>query len=334
MSLPSWLHKELARSTPLHLYAHLLLCRPASLGLNVHPQSSSPHKYAESLRAQGLDASVSTIAPHGVVLHSRPRDVSRLPGLREGYVHVQDVVQQSGVSWLAPLRHQGGGRLLDACAAPGGKTRAFLCHREHRFSRVLALERSPAKAEELREAFSSDGRLTVVCADAADASSWWDGEMFDAIIADVPCSATGIMRSRPEVKVHQVRAQHLTTSPTSAQLRGECNSHTTTPTRYQTAQSVRHLRKAQLAILRSVWPLLRPRGQLLYTTCSLLPIENDDLLRTFVADDHVRASFITPHIPTDSDEEHLIRKHGVTFLPTLAHEGGFAALLQKHGDSD
>ena len=211
LSLPGWLHNELASSTPVKKYARLLLERPDFLGLCVDPAVGSPAEYVEKLRAEGITASVSGLAPHAVVVHHRPRDVASLPGVRDGSVHVQDPSQQWACS-LLDLPSSDGARVLDACAAPGGKTRALLRSHHHADLQLIAVERSKSKCNRLQEAFAADDRITVRCGDAAEPASWWDGEPFDAILADVPCSATGILRSRPEVKAHQVSSPHRPTS--------------------------------------------------------------------------------------------------------------------------
>jgi len=298
LSLPNWLHRELTRSTPLQRYGHRLLERPDFLGLNVDPSTGTREDYVAKLGTLGFEASLSALAPHGVVVHSRPRDVASLPGVLEGSVHVQDPAQQWSCSMLAPLT--AGGRLLDACAAPGGKTRAFLRYRSHTAARVVALERSEYKCGRMHALFAADARIRVCCGDATDPDSWWDGEPFEAIIADVPCSATAIMRSRPEVKVHQ------------------------------TAETVASLQRTQLAILRALWPLLQDGGQLLYTTCSLLSCENEDVVEEFMLGTGVCASVIQPKLPPAIDrEDYCMRGHGVTIFPSKWHQGSFAALLRK-----
>ena len=233
------------------------------------------------------------------MVHGRPRDVAALPGVRDGSVHVQDPAQQWACSLLRRLGGEGA-RVLDACAAPGGKTRALLRPRRHAGLHVVAVERAEAKCDRLREAFAADERVLVRCGDAAEPAGWWDGEPFAAIIADVPCSATGIMRSRPEVKLHQ------------------------------NPESVAALQQTQLRILRALWPLLAEGGELLYTTCSLLARENDDVIDLFVRGSGVRASVVKPRPPpAEYSSDHCVGEHGVTLLPSQWHQGCFAALVRK-----
>ena len=266
-----------------------------TLGLNVDPARASPAEYVEQLATCGIDASVSNLSPHGVLVHSRPRDVGILPGISEGVVAVQDPAQQWALGSLSALPARA--RILDSCAAPGGKTRAVLHHQPS--ANVISLERSPSKVAKLRKRFEADLRVEVLEGDARKPAEWWNGVRFGAILLDAPCSATGIMRTRPEVKVHQTPA------------------------------SVNSLRATQFEMLRSLWPLLRDGGELLYTTCSLLSAENEDVIAKFVKQEkEAKMVKITPPLATDG-KEYLSRKHGVLFLPSRWHQGGFSALLRK-----
>ncbi|KAL3905207.1 MAG: hypothetical protein SGPRY_010995 [Prymnesium sp.] len=299
LSLPSWLYGELAKSTPLPTYGPLTLLRPDFVGLRLQPPLLSPPSYTRKLAQLGMKASPSPLSPTALILHSRPSDVTTLPGWGEA-VRVQDAMQQWALSLLSPPPQ--GGRVLDACAAPGGKTRGLLSLTSDVSqppTRVTSLEVSPRKCEQMRAAFRKEGRVEVVCGDASEAG-WWDGEMFDRVVADVPCSGTGIMRTRPEVKVHQ------------------------------TEESVAGLQKTQLAILASLWPLLRPGGELLYSTCSLISKENEDVVKEFMRDKQGRAVVKNPKMPANgSADYHRVRKYGVTIFPTSQHQGGFASLIKK-----
>ena len=307
LSLPRWLHAALERDAPSRRvfaeYAPKLLERPDTLVLNVSPEyRSTREEYCAHLEDElDLAAHPCPLAPFGVVVRARPRDVAALPGVAEAArpVFVQDSVQQWGVAQLGAVLQPGGGgggdsggdggsghdsggggdgggggargargargtrsergesgesggaaavRVLDACAAPGGKSRALLHHAPH--ATLTSLDRNAKKVAALRLAVP---RASRVCAgDATRPRAWWDGVPYDAVILDVPCSATGILRSRPEAK-HQ-----------------------------QDAQSLAQLEQTQATLLRALWPLLRPGGTLLYMTCSLLRAENDTPVSTFV----------------------------------------------------
>ena len=300
LSLPEWLHARLSAETPLGSYAELVLRRPDVLTLCVEPSVWSRDAYAALLRSQGLEASLSSLAPLAVLLHSRPRDVRAVPGLPQQHVHVQDAAQQYGVTAL--LRQLAADeRVLDACAAPGGKTRALLRAQPH--VRVVALEKSGAKVAAMKAALADGGltQVSVRCADATQPERWWDGRRFGAVLLDAPCTGTGILRARPEVKLRHDEP------------------------------SLASLQQTQLRLLRATWPLLREGGELLYTTCSMLAAENQDVVAQFLAAEPTAAATALPP-PRHEDVSCVASAHGVTFFPSAAHQGGFVALLRKAGD--
>ena len=327
LSLPPWLYRKLNRgAVPLRQYAHLLLERPDFLCVCVPPSFSSRESYIRELRKLDptpLEAAKSNVAPLAVVIHARPSDVASLPGVRSRHVHVQDAAQQFGLSLLSPLAH--GERVLDATAAPGGKTRCLLAHQPH--ARVLAVERNRVKAEKLREALRASAvagseapapSVHVIRADVGNPRSWWDGEQFGAVLLDPPCTSTGLLRTIPEVKVH-------------------CDPLVDLPA----------LREIQLRLLRGVWPTLKPGGELLYTTCSLLDEENEKVVGAFLKETpdaaFVDISLSRPALGVSrghannrddrAEDVSLAVKRpygGVLFYPSSQnHNGAFVALLRK-----
>ena len=300
LSLPEWLHARLAAETPLPSYSALLVERPDFLTVCVEPSRWRRDEYISLLRARGLEASLSHVAPYAVVVHSRPRDIASLPGLAKHEVHVQDAAQQFGPSVLSPLA--AGERVLDACAAPGGKTRALLRSQPH--VRVLALESNSARARTMRQQMQSSGvsRVAVECADATAPAAWWDGDLFGAVLVDAPCTGSGIARTHPEVKIKH------------------------------TEGTVAALQQTQLRLLHATWPMLRPGGELLYTTCSILGAENGAVVRRFVEDTPSAAlAALVP--PNGSDATTLSSAEGLTFFPSPTQQGGFAAVLRKAGSA-
>ena len=320
LSLPSWLHTRLRTQGPLSEYGPLLLERPDSLSLCVPPQLYSRSEYLQLLRAAGHPASPSGLAPHGVLVGTRPRDVGALPGLTERRVHVQDAVQQFGASLLRPLA--AGDRVLDACAAPGGKSRALLGHQPH--AAVLALEvdrrKADAMAADMAARATTASRVAVSRGDALDPAAWWDGVPFGAVLLDAPCSASGLLRTLPEAKVHQSEA------------------------------SLHASAAKQLRLLHALWPLLRPGGELLYSTCSILSEENEAIVSAFLAATadarpaRLRRPKAAPKAAAASRGSnvaavvelppwHVQRRGpaGLIFYPCSQHQGGFVALLQKDG---
>jgi 16S rRNA (cytosine967-C5)-methyltransferase len=182
------------------------------------------------------------------LLLDKPMPVERIPGFREGRVSVQDWGAQHAA---ALLDARDGMRVLDACAAPGGKSAHLL---ERADIDLTALEVDAIRAVRIGETLGRLGlAATVKVADAARPRDWWDGRPFERILADVPCSASGVARRHPDIKWLR----------RSADVAG--------------------FARAQAAILDALWPTLAPGGKMLYCTCSVFPAENGEQVRAFVA---------------------------------------------------
>ena len=218
--------------------------------LRVHRGRTSADAYRDRLRDAGIDAEPLAAAPAALRL-ARPMDVTALPGFADGDVSVQDAAAQlaSVVLDAAP-----GQRVLDACAAPGGKT-CDLLEAGIDGLHVTALDNSAARLDRLRDNLRRLGvEATVVTGDALDPSGWWDGTPYDRILVDAPCSATGVIRRHPDIKV----------------LRRDADIAT--------------LAVRQRQMLDALWPLLAGRGRLVYATCSVLRDENDRVVDAFLCD--------------------------------------------------
>ncbi len=225
--------------------------RQAGLWLRVNRTRADVRETAEEFEAAGFETYRHPHAQHALEIVP-PAPVEQLPGFADGSWSVQDPAAQLATGWLDP---QPGQRVLDACAAPGGKT----CHILEAVQdvQVVALDRSRARLDTLQEnaqrlGLWESGRLTTLCADATQTDAWWDGEPFDRILLDAPCTATGVIRRHPEIKW----------------LR--------TPDRLEEAVAL------QASLLKSLWPLLKPGGILVYATCSILSDENSQQIRHFV----------------------------------------------------
>lgn len=183
------------------------------------------------------------------VLLEHPLPVQQLPGFAAGLVSVQDLGAQRAADLLAP---EAGSRVLDACAAPGGKA-AHLLEAGERLE-LLALDLKPPRCRQVSENLERLGLTAEIkCADCKKTDEWWDGRLFDAILADVPCTASGVVRRHPDVKW----------------LRRESD--------------IVSFAEAQSAILNELWRVLRPGGKLLYATCSVFPAENNLQMAAFLA---------------------------------------------------
>lgn len=240
---PAWLAKALARDWPEQSDAVMAADNvEPPLMLRVNQRRTTRESLIDRLRSDGYTADAHSWLADGIVLpHST--DVTRLPGFAAGEFAVQDGAAQIAAD-LAELRD--GQRVLDACAAPGGKA----CHLLERADVALtALEFDTRRAQRITQNLERLGlSANLVIGDAGQPADWWDGTPFDRILIDAPCSATGVLRRRPDVRLHRRQSD-------IAPLAGQ-----------------------QRRILEALWPLLASGGQLVYITCSMLRAENDDIV--------------------------------------------------------
>ncbi len=215
--------------------------------LRVNKQQTTRSDYLIQLGDSDIRASEIEGCSEGLLLE-KPCDVYQLPGFIEGYVSVQDGAAQH-VAKLLNIRSDL--RILDACAAPGGKT----CHilEQDPKNEIIALDIAPNRLLQIEQ---NTDRLklnaTLIASDAADVEQWWDGQLFDRILIDAPCSGTGVIRRHPDIK----------------QLRRP--------------EDIASLAEQQNRLLNRLWPLLKPDGLLIYTTCSALKQENEQQIEAFL----------------------------------------------------
>ncbi|SMF94140.1 16S rRNA (cytosine967-C5)-methyltransferase [Methylomagnum ishizawai] len=246
---PGWLIRQLRKDWPAH-YADTLHHNNAAppLALRVNLARNSREAYLERLAEAGI-AAVAAAVGAGAIIVETPVPVEKLPGFAEGAVSVQDVAAQLAAPLLGLAAGQ---RVLDVCAAPGGKT-AHLLEARPDLAEVVAIDIS---SERLTRVHGNLQRLglaaTVLVGDATQPESWWDGRRFDRILVDAPCSATGVIRRHPDIKL------------------------------LRRATDIAELAAAQARILEAMWPLLAPGGRLLYATCSVLKRENEQRIAAFL----------------------------------------------------
>ncbi|TDV18667.1 16S rRNA (cytosine(967)-C(5))-methyltransferase RsmB [Paraburkholderia caballeronis] len=217
--------------------------RQGPLTLRVNARRSTVDAYLERLGAAGIGA---TRVGERAVRLATALPVDRIPGFAAGDVSVQDAGAQLAAQLLGA---RDGMRVLDACAAPGGKTGHLL---ERTDVDLVALESDPARAARIGDNLARLGlSAQVVVGDAATPSAWHDGQPFDRILADVPCSASGIVRRHPDIRWLRRPAD------------------------------IGALVNEQRRIVDALWPLLKPGGELLYVTCSIFPEEGDAQARWF-----------------------------------------------------
>ncbi len=246
---PQWLLDALRRDWPDRAEEILRACNDrAPMAIRVNRLKSSRAGYQALLQEAGIDSETLAECPYGLQL-AHPVPATALPGFAEGRASVQDASAQQAAELLG-LR--AGQRVLDACAAPGGKS-AHLLERCPDI-RLACLDVDGERLRTLRENLDRLGLAAaeVLAADAADTSAWWDGVAFDRILLDAPCSATGVIRRHPDIRL----------------LRRE--------------NDVAKLAGKQRKLLQSLWKVLTPGGHLLYATCSLLRQENEAVVTEFL----------------------------------------------------
>ena len=288
---PSWLVETLRRDwsdASAAILANNNVAAP--LWLRVNLQRGTRDDYLALLRAEGLDADASDFAPAALRLHGHIAP-TRLPGWAEGRVSVQDLSAQCVADLLDV---EPGQRVLDAGAAPGGKT-AHLLERYPDVGEVIALDRDARRLQRVGETLARLGlKATVQAGDAGAPDGWWSGREFDRILLDAPCSGTGVIRRQPDIKWHR------------------------------RASDIGSLATLQARLLDGLWPLLRTGGRLVYATCSILKDENERQIDAFLAR--------TPDAVAVPLPDHLGQRsgHGRQRLP--GEEGGdgfFYAAMEK-----
>jgi len=294
---PDWLVDTLLRERPDRAEA-ILEANNAHppMWLRVNGMRSDPARCAAELEAAGYQVSPHGFASHALLIEP-PADVAVLPGFREGRVSVQDAAAQLAVELLAP---EAGERILDACAAPGGKT----CHILERVggeADLTAVELSAKRLGRVTDNLERLGlRARLVAGDVARPDSWWDGRPFDRILLDVPCSATGVIRRHPDIKL------------------------------LRRAADIPALAGRQAHMLRAAWSQLAPGGTLLYTSCSILRAENQRVVEAFLGETPA-AGDLTPALTSGWPIPSADPGPGHQILPGEAGMDGFYyACLRKH----
>ncbi len=295
---PQWWIDRVRKDHPDHWQAILQANNSrAPLILRINARKTTQAQYLQALAAINIEA--SAVGGQGVIL-AQAQPVPSLPGFAEGHFSVQDAAAQLAAPLLLDGLTAARGdnarlNILDACAAPGGKTAHLL---ELADCEVSALDIDARRCERVAQNLQRLGlRAGILVADAGQPAAWWDGRLYDAILLDAPCTASGIVRRHPDVR-------WLRRPTDIAQLAG-----------------------IQAHLLNTLWPLLRPGGRLLYCTCSVFRAEGDNQIQTFVA--HHTDALLMP------SPGHLLPQSGIeaTVFPDnlmREHDGFYYALLEKH----
>ena len=247
---PKWLLKKINDAWPSEIASQIIKAnnQRAPMTLRVNGLHTSREDYLSTLEDAGIVASATDYSAQGVLLET-PRDVTELPGFSDGYISVQDEAAQLAAHLLLLGSGQ---RVLDACCAPGGKT-CHILESQPDLTSLLAIDLEPRRLVRVTENLERLGlEAELKAANANNLDSWWDGNAFDRILLDAPCSATGVIRRHPDIKILRKPAD------------------------------IDKLASIQTQILVSLWQTLKPGGILLYATCSVLPAENDQIIRAFI----------------------------------------------------
>jgi 16S rRNA (cytosine967-C5)-methyltransferase len=246
---PIWLADRFRADWPVR-WTQLLAASDtqAPMWLRVNSRLDSAVGYLQRLQDAGIDARLEERVPQALVLRS-PCDVHELPGFDAGLVSVQDLGAQC-VQF--PLGLAPGQRVLDACAAPGGKT-TLMAEREANLDRLVAVDTDPKRLKLVRQNLDRGGlSAELIHGDAAAPASWWDGKPFDRILLDAPCSALGVIRRHPDIRVRKSPAD------------------------------IDKLPALQKSLLQAAWGMLAHGGRLVYVTCTVTRSENRDVIGEFL----------------------------------------------------
>lgn len=295
-NFPQWWIQRVAREYPSSWQDILQASnQPAPMTLRVNQRHNEVQRFAKLLQLDGVEC---TVDAQGAIVLASPIPVQRIPGFDAGMVSVQDsAAQLAAPLLLGGMQRTEKLRILDACAAPGGKTGHILelCDAE-----VTAIEKDSNRCARIHQNLSRLGLSAVVLnADAANPKAWWDGQLFDAILVDAPCTASGIVRRHPDIRW----------------LRRETD--------------IAQLVTLQKRILQALWPLLQPGGRMVYCTCSVFQAEGCEQIQTFLAHNTNARLLPSPgHLmpgaaaKVNASPDNMHRDH----------DGFFYALLEKRMD--
>lgn len=246
---PNWLLKLLQEHYPQQ-WERIVEAnnQKAPMWLRVNRQHHTRDQYIAYLNDENIEFTLHPEAADAIKL-AKPCDVTLLPGFDRGWVSVQDAAAQLSVDYLQP---QEGELILDCCAAPGGKTAHILEHTQD--TEVVAIDADPTRLNRVHDNLERlQLRADVICGDARYPHQWWQGEQFDRILLDAPCSATGVIRRHPDIKW------------------------------LRRADDIEALSALQSEILDAMWQQLKAGGTLVYATCSIAPQENVEQVRAFLS---------------------------------------------------
>lgn len=246
---PEWWIREIKKAWPKQWQAILAANNiHPPFALRINERVTTRKAYLENLQTAHIETNIISETSTGIILVS-PQPVEEIPGFLNGVVSVQDGAAQLAANLLELAPQQS---VLDACAAPGGKL-VHILEKEPLLARVVAIEKDLGRMHSIEEnLLRANVKALCLCDNAAHVAGWWDGQPFDRILLDAPCSASGVIRRHPDIKL------------------------------LRQPKDISALAKEQLHLLTSLWPTLKPGGLLLYVTCSIFPQENADVICAFL----------------------------------------------------
>jgi 16S rRNA (cytosine967-C5)-methyltransferase len=290
---PTWLVDVIKDNWPSEW--EKILCesnKHPPMTIRVNTRITSRVHYLETLRNHGIEALPTRHSQQGCTI-IKPINVSTLPYYEDGYFSVQDEAAQLAIELIDIKKNH---TVLDACAAPGGKTTHLLEYLDG--DQTTAIDSGKQRLERLKDNLT---RLNMDCRvlhdDATKPSSWWNGELYDRILVDAPCSATGVMRRHPDIRFHRE------------------------------LDDLESLVSGQHSLLKNLWPLLKIGGKLLYVTCSVMSIENDCSVETLLKTNN------NIELDTISISCGIKTKYGVQILPGESNMDGFYFSLLKKNEN-
>ncbi|MFT5082515.1 MAG: 16S rRNA (cytosine967-C5)-methyltransferase [Lentisphaeria bacterium] len=291
---PEWLITKVKKAWPDN-WKNILLAanQQGPLTLRVNQHLTTRTQFCEKLIGEGgaqIEVRPCEFSADGLVVDGAS-DITSLPGFNEGLFSVQDEAAQLSAGLLDLAANQ---RVLDACCAPGGKT-CHIAESEAQLEELVAIELDALRMQRVRENLKRlQLSASLIIDDAANTASWWNGMPFDRILLDAPCSATGVIRRHPDIKV----------------LRRESD--------------LIALQQLQMTLLQTLWSALAPGGVIVYATCSILPEENEAVVGKFV-----NSQEDAIHLPIESNWG-LTRPYGKQLFPQIdGHDGFYYARLKK-----
>lgn len=288
---PDWLIESIRQDWP-EQWQDILLANneQADMSLRVNVLKTSPDLYRKKLTDKHIEFEITPYNSQGITLN-HACDTSELPDFDKGFISVQDGAAQLAAK-LIDLK--AGFNVLDACAAPGGKT-CHMLEQEPGLEQMTAIDNQAERLEKINDNLHRLGlHAETILADACDTASWWDGRLFDRILLDAPCSATGVIRRHPDIKT------------------------------LRSLEAIERINAEQSQLLDSLWLLLAPGGKLVYASCSVLKRENDGVIESFLN----KASDVK--ILKQNVEWGIATAYGTQILPGQnGFDGFYYATLEK-----